>query len=181
MNKELYEHYKAILKAEEAEAEDLKAERERIDGRLEQTQASIARISAKISDYHEATPAGGSEPVQVPERLKYAGMSVRWAILRLMADGGAEDLSTSQMAETLKNGGVSSGGKNFAGNVSAVVSEMVRVKRELESPASGIYRITALGREKWDTIRHSAKYRFGRIAVAAGAAGGPATDDGDTR
>lgn len=182
MDKELYEHYKAILAAEQAEAKQLEIEKQRVETKIETVRASIARIRAKIEAHEEAIAvkpmnlfSTSPSPLAIPERLKYAGMSVRWAILNLMADGWVDQLTTPQMAEALIAGGVSSRGQNFNANVSAVVSEMHRQKNELAPGGTepGTYRITPHGREVWESIKHTGKYRFARLAVASGAAAEP--------
>ena len=177
MNKELYEHYKATLDAEKSDAKQLETERQRIDAKLEASRTIIARIQEKLLAYEESiagkTMSLFSPSAPLPERLKYAGMSVRWAILNLMADGGVGELTTPLMAEALTAGGVSTKSQNFNANVSAVVSEM-RQRREPElepGVAEGTFRITGHGREVWESIKHTPKYRFARAAVAAGAAG----------
>jgi hypothetical protein len=177
MDKDLYEHYKAILAAEKAETKQLEIEKQRIEAKIETVRASIARIVAKLTTYEEAIAAkpmnlfSPPSPSAVPERLKYAGMSVRWAILNLMADGGVDQLGTTNMAAALLAGGVRSNGQNFNANVSAVVSEMHRQKNELApGDTDGTYRITPHGREVWESIKHTAQYRFARLAVASGAA-----------
>jgi hypothetical protein len=183
MEKELYEHYKAILAAEQAEAEQIEAEKRELDIRLEHVRASITRILAKLSAHDEAAagarPAAqfvpaAALPTALPDRLKYTGMSVRWAILFLMADGGVDALTTPQMADALIGGGARTTGQNFSANVSAVVSEMVRKKAELapgEEP--GTYRITTKGREVWDTIKHSRQFRYGRLGVLSASTAEP--------
>ena len=188
MDKTLYEHYRAILAAEQAEAEQLQAEKQQLEVRIEQVQASIARILAKLAAHKEpivvSKPTNAYVPADelpsaVPERLKYAGMSVRWALLYLMADGGVDQLTSSQMADTLLKGGFRSDrAKNFNANVSAVVSEMVRKKGELEQAnEAGAYRITDHGRDVWATIKHSRQFKFGRLAVLSAAATEPIQDD----
>jgi len=173
MDKDLYDHYKAVLAAEETEAKQLESEKQRIEAKLEVVHASIARILAKLSAYEEAIAPKTinlfAAPLVVPERLKYAGMSVRWGILNLMADSGVDQLGTTNIADALIAGGVRSNGQNFNANVSAVVSEMHRKKNELEpGDADGTYRITQHGREVWESIKHTPQYRFGRLAVASG-------------
>jgi hypothetical protein len=86
-------------------------------------------------------------------------MSVRWGVLKMMAEEATEPLKTAQMAVLLLEGGMKSAGKTFASNVSAVVSDMVNQRKELEAIGeTGTYRITDNGRLAWAAIKHSPKY-----------------------
>jgi hypothetical protein len=176
MDRDLYEHYKAILAAERADVQQWENEKQQLEIRIDQGNASIARLLAKLNAYEESAGAMGrpattamqvSPPVtSVPDRLRYAGMSVRWAILYLMADSAMDSLTARQIAEALISGGVRTNGQSFNANVSAVVSVMVRKSGELERAREfGAYRITPRGREVWDTIKGSKRYRVGRLAI----------------
>ncbi len=89
---------------------------------------------------------------------KYSGMSVRWAILNLLAEDAIAPLPTAEVAATLQKGGISSGGKNFGANVSAVLSQMTNGRKETEQ-AEGGYCISEHGREVWDGIKKTEKYQ----------------------
>jgi hypothetical protein len=96
---------------------------------------------------------------------KYAGLSVRWAILNLLAEDREAPMPTAAIAETLRAGGITSNSQNFTSNVSAVISDMTNKKQELEPTDSG-YRLTETGRKAWDAIKHTHQYvnRFASIA-----------------
>lgn len=160
MDKELFAHYRAVLTHELAARERLAVELKIKDGVIAGLMAVIEAHEAEMRSTAAKLPFG---PPAVPESLKYAGMSVRWAVLGLMAEDERSDggLTTPDMAAVLVSGGARShAGKNFAGNVSAVVSEMVRRKGELESAADGKYVITAHGREVWEGIKRNPAYWY---------------------
>lgn len=170
MKNDLHSHYLAVL-AEE------KATRERLVAELYAVDAVIARLAEKLAALAPAAPktATATAPAPVPagtatttellpDNLIFAGISVRWAVLKLMADIAKGPMRSVQIADELQARGVRTGGQNFAANVSAVVSEMVHKKLEL-SVDDGRYQITEHGREMWDSIRQSRQYRSRRGGV----------------
>lgn len=97
----------------------------------------------------------------------FRNMSVRWGILKLLGENQIGlSMSSSEIAKELEAGGVETRGERFVGNVSAVVSAM-KQKGEVEVAEEGRYRLTAHGREAWDHIRHSPKYRERLIPIAS--------------
>jgi hypothetical protein len=172
MNSDLYAHYEAVLNAEKSERDRLCAEIKRLNALLKQKDAAIAALTASINVDNVAArafakplpfaqPVGlGAQPQPtVPDNQIYASISVRWAILKFMADHTptGETRSIVDMAEALTAGGVRSGGVNFAANVSAVVSAM-KNKTELEAAGDGKFRITTHGRDVWQSIKTSRQY-----------------------
>jgi hypothetical protein len=97
---------------------------------------------------------------------RYAGISVRWAILNLLGEDAVGPLPTSKIAEALTTGGITSTSQNFTSNVSAVVSDMTNKRRELESTDGG-YRLTDNGRAAWDAIKRTPQYLNRSIAIAS--------------
>ena len=166
MNSDLYTHYEAVLNAERAERDRLQADLKRISIQIKQKDSVIAALMASIArDNNEARSLTNPLPFQTPVGLAttpenlFAGISVRWALLSLTSDHAPGPLSTPEMAEALAAGGVRSGGQNFVANVSAVVSDMVKNRNELEVVDGGKYRITTHGRDVWQTIKVSRRYR----------------------
>ncbi len=98
---------------------------------------------------------------------QYAGMSVRWAILNLLAEDSDGPMPTSMIAEALTVGGVTSSSQNFTSNVSAVISVMTNTRHELESTASG-HRLTEGGKRAWEAIKHTHQY-INRVSPSASA------------
>jgi hypothetical protein len=171
MNTDLLVHYEAVLGAERAERERLCDDIKRLNAQLKlkdnMIAALVASLAADQADAHGlAKPLPFPQPVglgtvpqaPVPDSMVYAGISVRWGILSLMSDHAAGTMSTPDMAEALIAGGVRSGGQNFTANVSAVVSDMVKNRQELEL-IDGKYRITPHGKDVWTTIKVSRRYR----------------------
>jgi|HubBroStandDraft_2_1064218.scaffolds.fasta_scaffold18077_3 hypothetical protein len=156
------DHYQSVLR-------DLETRRNRYQKELadiEQTIGGIKRIISTTASLFVSTPIPASieTPLAhgdgnvVAEMKKYAGMSVRWAVLRLLAEDAPGPLKTVEIAALLSSGGISSASMNFAGNVSAVVSDMVNKRKELESAEDSSYRLTDNGRAAWAAIKHSPKY-----------------------
>lgn len=184
MNSDLKAHYEVVLSAEKAEREKLCAEIKRLNQQLKQRDAVIAALATSIANEDAARaltkPLPFSQPVglaampqSTPNALIFAGISVRWAILSLMGDHtpASDALGTAEMADALIAGGVRSGGQNFAANVSAVVSDMVNNRQELESAGEGKYRINQHGREVWQGIKASRQYRNRRFGWPGGQEG----------
>ena len=171
MDNDLHVHYEAVLNAERSERDRMNAEIKRLQAQVRLKDGFIAAIAAKLSaestTAHELTkPLPFTPPLglgvaphpTMPDNLRYASISVRWGLLSLMCDYTTEPMATADMAEALKAGGVRSGGANFAANVSAVVSDMVKNRGELEL-IDGKYRITPRGREVWAGIKAGRQFK----------------------
>jgi hypothetical protein len=146
------EHYRAVL-------DDLQRQKNLYQFKIVELDNAIASLHRLIpDDAKEALPAApiANTPAVTVVRGKYAGMSVRWAILNLLAEDASHPMSTGAIAVALQQGGITSAGKNFAGNVSAVLSDMGRVRHEVLSGDSG-WVITETGKSAWAHI--SAKRR----------------------
>jgi hypothetical protein len=176
MDNDMFAHYRAVLAHEQAERERLLAELRLKDSIIAGLQATLAahepgaRAWSKPLPFNPPValpPMGPAEPT-VPPHLRFAGISVRWALLSLMAEdpSAASGLRTTEMADALLAGGVRSSGQNFAANVSAVVSDMTRKKKELEAVEDGKYVISAHGREVWDGVKRNRYYRYRRLTPA---------------
>ncbi len=153
------EHYRAVL-------DDLQRQKNLAQFKIVELDNAIASLRRLIpEDAREALP----EPIPVnpatiiPPR-KYAGMSVRWAILNLLCEDATSPMSTGGIATALQQGGITSAGKNFAGNVSAVLSDMGRVRHEVSSTDAG-WIITDTGKSAWAHI--SAKRRGEQLMISA--------------
>lgn len=166
MTNDLHLHYEAVLAAEKAERERICSEIRRLNQQLKHKDGLIASLAASLVT-DDAVARGSATPLPFPQPVglgalpvytRFDGISVRWAILGLMSDFAAEPMATAEMAEALLQGGVRSGGLNFTSNVSAVISDMVKNRNELEQVDTK-YRITPHGREVWASIKQSRKYR----------------------
>jgi hypothetical protein len=141
------QHYRAVL-------EDLQGQRA-------MHQLKIAEIDAGISALRRLIPSDTREELAPHETTseapsihpgKYAGMSVRWSVLNLLAEDSTRPMGTGEIAEALERGGIISNGKNFAANVSAVLSNMNNERREVLSTDNG-WVISDVGRQAWAHIR----------------------------
>ena len=90
------------------------------------------------------------------DRGEYAGMSIRWAILRYFSEHADGPQTLGIIADTLRAGGSTSKAQSFNSNISAVLSQMVG-KDELAKAEDG-FSITQHGRDVWQGIRNSEKY-----------------------
>jgi hypothetical protein len=96
-------------------------------------------------------------------KQEYANMSVRWAILKLLAEGGGplgRPMKSAEISEELTGGGNEKASK---ATVSAVISDMVKKRQELErqeveQSEDGGYQLTETGKHAWNAIKHSSKY-----------------------
>jgi hypothetical protein len=145
----------------------LNALQERRTKCLEEVQKLDSAISA-LSATMTAAPPIWSPPQPPPFHIakpsdhqkRYSYMSVRWAILKFFAEGmigygrGQAATSADISAELL------SGGNERASKptVSAVVSDMVNKRNELQTTDSGGFMLTDNGKAAWAAIRQSARY-----------------------
>jgi hypothetical protein len=154
------EHYRAVL-------DDLQRQKNLAQFKIVELDNAIASLHRLIPEEAKdalPTPTPANPPAVTVVHGKYAGMSVRWAILNLLAEDASHPMSTGGIATALQEGGITSAGKNFAGNVSAVLSDMGRVRREVTSTDSG-WVITDTGKSAWAHI--SAKRRGEQLTISA--------------
>ncbi|MEK7994252.1 MAG: hypothetical protein AAB403_10650 [Planctomycetota bacterium] len=145
INEQMKEHYAAVLR-------DLEVRRAQCQRELTELEQIIGGIRKQLS-----------VPISVGSSLpnvagKFANMSVRWAILNLLAEESTAPMTTPAVADALRLGGISSDGKNFNSNVSAVLSTMANERKEVESTEHG-YVITQHGRQVWESIKASPKWQ----------------------
>jgi len=159
MTKNLEAQYEAVLR-------DLQERRANYVNAINELDAMIAGIGRQLQAMGVEVPVVASRPPlaanaydEVDETEKYAHMSVRWAILKLLAVAN-RPMGTGEIAKALEAGGVESKGQRFSSIVSAVLSEMKSKKGEVESVEDGLYRLTSQGREAWDHIEKSPRYRY---------------------
>lgn len=186
MDSDLYDHYRAVFV-------DLQDRREKLALELQKVDASLAVLSGLLANSQPQMPqpavvappttvsAPQAAPVPsvaafqaspltslppVPAHLRYANISVRLAVLSLMAEHAPEPLRTAEIVEALIAGGARQGGQNYSSNVSAVVSDMTKKKGEL-SVEDGKYTITDHGRDVWAGIKRSPTYKYRRLTESA--------------
>ena len=130
-----------------------------LDGVIDGIWRQIEAIS-RLPDVDGGAAGDFAQPPHAEGPLgPFSGMSVRWAILKLLAEDGGTPMATGDIAKKLEEGGVKSKGQRFASIVSAVLSDMRNNKGEVETVADGLYLLTQKGHEVWDTIKKSARYR----------------------
>lgn len=153
------EHYRAVL-------DDLQKQKNLAQFRIVELDNAMSALRRLIpEDAKDALPAQITiKPAVTIVHGKYAGMSVRWAILNLLAEDASHPLSTGEIAVALQQGGITSSGKSFSGNVSAVLSDMGRVRGEVSSTDAG-WIITEIGKSAWAHI--SAKRREQQLTISS--------------
>ena len=121
---------------------------------LEQTISGIRKLLAKDASLFAQIPQSAIQSAGP----KYAGMSVRWAVLKYLAEESKAPASTAVIANALRAGGQTTTGRDFVSNVSAVISGMVNKREEVEAIEGG-YQITMTGRDAWAAIKMTPQYR----------------------
>ncbi len=134
--------YESAYRGYEAERLEIIKELAALNARLKEVQATQSSLRRRID------PDTASNPSSIslrPSSEKYARISTRWAILDLL-NQSPEGMSTSEIAEALKAGGIQTEAVNFANNVSAVLStSMKTAKNEVESLPDGRWKLTPKG------------------------------------
>jgi hypothetical protein len=152
------EHYRAVL-------DDLQNQRNVLQYRIKEIDTAITSLHRLIPEDAKSelpTPAMPNVPSAVVPQGKYAGMSVRWAILNLLAEDATAPMSTGDIADALLRGGIQTSGKSFSGNVSAVLSGMNHDRKEVVAKDDG-WIITEVGKSMWTHIsakRHAQQQQF---------------------
>ena len=144
------EHYRAVL-------EDLQRQRNVFRLKINEVDQAIASLHRLIPEdvkpeFQPLAPVNGSAKPQAGQTNRYSGMSVRWAILYLLSEVAIGPMGTGEVATVLREGGITSTAKNFAGNVSAILSVMANEKKEARA-VDGKWEISETGKQAWAHIR----------------------------
>jgi hypothetical protein len=156
------EHYRAVL-------DDLQSQRNELQYRIKEIDTAITSLHRLIPEAARnefPTPAMPSVPSAVVPHGKYAGMSVRWAILNLLAEDATAPMTTGDIAEALLKGGIQTSGKSFSGNVSAVLSGMNHDRKEVFSNATG-WVVTETGKSAWAHISAKRQAQQQQFTISA--------------
>jgi len=122
---------------------------------LEQAITALKKICTPKTDLSYAAMLG-MDPAPISALIQYGEISVRWGILGFLFEkSNGEPMKTADIADALIKGGSKSANR---ANVSAVISDMVKNRLELESKDDG-YTLTEKGRVIWNAITHSSKFR----------------------
>jgi hypothetical protein len=152
------DQYRAVL-------DDLFKQRSQLQFKVGEIDAALAALR-RLMPPEEITESRPEEPqptLQGTTIGKYAGMGVRWAILNLLSEDAIKPMSTGEIAEALQSGGITSGSKSFAANVSAVLSDMNHLRGEVTSTDKG-WKISEKGKDVWIHIKSSQSRTQGAIS-----------------
>jgi len=144
--------------------EHLESERQQAQHQVTAAQLHIKELNSSITTLqkslnHEASPFRSFHAPLRPPHLKYANISVRWAILDLLHDSKA--MTTPEIADALKAAGIESKAANFANNVSAVLSTTMTKHNEVQQLPGGRWELTENGIKAIEYIRTTPKFRRG--------------------
>ncbi len=152
---ELKASYEAVLRDLQTEQQQIQQQLGPLQARLKELHHTINTLSKRVSP--DASLSRAPLPFRQPS-LKYANMSVRWAILDLLNDSLA--MTTPEIAETLKEKGVQTKAANFANNVSAVLSTTMKDKhKEVQQLPDGKWQLNENGKNAITHIRTLPKFR----------------------
>src|SRR4051794_20397098 len=120
------QNYSIVLKDLEARRQHCVEELQMLDQMIAGLRRFTARTTPNATmDLKEAPSVIPSAITEKPPTSRvFAGLSVRWAILCLLAEYAQGPLGTAEIAQALRDGGITSNAQNFNGNVSAVLSGM---------------------------------------------------------
>jgi hypothetical protein len=147
------EQYRAVL-------EDLLKQKDQLKFRIGEIDSAVAALRRLMPAEEIAARKDIQTPLPITVNGKYSGMSNRWAILSLLAEDATSPLSTGDIADALLAGGITSEGKSFSGNVSAVLSKMNHDRKEIVSRSQG-WIITEVGKQAWIAIKASRERKQG--------------------
>jgi len=154
LNSELKASYEAVMRDLESEKQQVHQQLAPLQARLKELHNSILTLSKKISP---DTPLLRTPTPIRPSSVKYANISVRWAILDLLNDTGP--MNTAEVAEALVDRGVQSRAANFANNVSAVLSTTMREKHGEVEQLDGKWQLNENGKNAIAHIKTTPKFR----------------------
>jgi hypothetical protein len=134
------EQYRAVL-------DDLMKQRAVLNFKIGEIDSAVAALRRLMPVDEIASPVATQLPMAISNG-RYAGMSVRWAVLNLLAEDAVGPMDTGAVAEALAAGGITSNGKSLAANVSAVLSDMKNARNEVTTTPNG-WVITQAGKQGW--------------------------------
>lgn len=154
---ELKKNYDEVLR----DLHTRRSEQVRMLAEIDQTIANISKLIQPEAAQASSQPLPFPPPVSriSPEyQPRFGNMSVRWAILCLLNEDSTPK-SVGEIADALLADGVQTRATNFSNNVSAVLSDMKTVRREVEvGNTDGKWQLNDLGRAAWSHIStHSLK------------------------
>jgi hypothetical protein len=155
---ELRASYEAVLHDQESEYNDVQQQVSAGQAKLKELNNSISTLRKRINPDAAPTYSSNSVTPSRPSSRKYATMSVRWAILDLLAESGPK--TTAEVAEALIAAGVQTKAANFTNNVSAVLSTTMKEQHsEVQQLPDSKWELTENGRSAIEHIRTTPKFR----------------------
>lgn len=153
--------YVAVLRDLEKSRQTLGADMARLQKQLNDLDQLMAALKQRMtlsseSDVDSSTENNAAPTTHITKTPAFVGMSMRWAILRLLGNHDTP-IPVGQVADTLREGGFPNPEK-IRGNAAAVLSRLVSLG-EAEN-AGNRYTITDRGRE---ALRNT---RFPNVHVA---------------
>jgi hypothetical protein len=144
--------YEVAYRHLEAERLDIMSELGPLNARLKEVLGTQASLRKRINPDTPSPITNVSRPTQ-----KYARVSVRWAILDLL-NQFPNGMTTSEIAEALKAGGIQSEAANFANNVSAVLTTAMKAKQEVLPLPDGKWKLSLIGESAIAHIHSTEKF-----------------------
>jgi hypothetical protein len=158
LSPELRASYEAVLHDQESERDEVQQQVSAGQARLKELHNSISTLLKRLSPDAIVLHSLDSVTPSRPPSRKYATMSVRWAILDLLAE--SEPKTTAEIAEALIAAGVQTKAANFVNNVSAVLSTtMKEAHDEVQQLPDSKWKLTDNGRSAIEHIRNLPKFR----------------------
>jgi hypothetical protein len=136
----------------EAERQEIMRDLAPLNARLKEVLGIQASLLKRINSETSPQSTTPSRPNQ-----KYARISVRWAILDLL-NQSPDGMSTAEIAEALKAGGVQTEAANFANNVSAVLTTTMKAKQEILPLPDGRWKLSLIGESAIAHIQTTTKF-----------------------
>ena len=151
--------YEVVLKDLQTEQQQVHQQLAPLQARLRELHNTILTLSKKISPDAPLSLSRQPTPIRQPN-LKYANLSVRWAILDILYE--SEGMNTAEIAEMLRENGVRTKAANFVNNVSAVLSTTMKERHtEVQQLSDGRWKLTENGKNAIDYIRTTSKFQRG--------------------
>jgi len=145
------EQYRAVL-------DDLMKQRNQLQFRIGEIDSAVSALRRLMPDEEIVIEKDSQQPLPIVVHGRYADMSTRWAILALLAEDATRPLTTGEIADALRAGGMISSSRNFAGNVSAVLSGMNHEKKEVVAGPHG-WSISENGKNAWIHIKATREHK----------------------
>ncbi|MFZ1010321.1 MAG: hypothetical protein WAN65_26015 [Candidatus Sulfotelmatobacter sp.] len=155
---ELRVSYEAVLHDQESERDEVQQQVSAGQARLKELHNSISTLLRRLNPDAPTISSSSSATPLRPSSKKYATISVRWAILDLLAE--SEPKTTAEIAEVLSMAGVQTRAANFVNNVSAVLSStMKEAHDEVQQLPDGKWKLTVNGQSAIEHIRTTPRFR----------------------